>query len=58
MKSFIILRYLYQGYGKSIFSKKVIQEQRRFSSSNIWECLAFLQPMTFLRKMRGISEMR
>ena len=31
----IILRYLFQGYGKSIFSEKGIQERRQCSSSNI-----------------------
>ena len=30
----IILRYLFQGYGKSISSGKVIREQRQCSSSN------------------------
>ena len=31
----IILRYLFQGYGKSISSEKAIREQRQCSSSNI-----------------------
>ena len=53
----IILRYLFQGYGKSISSEKAIREQRQCSSSNIWGHLGFLQPMIFLQKMRGISEM-
>ena len=53
----IILRYSFQGYDKSISSGKAIQEQRQCSSSSIQGHLGSLQPMIFLRKMRGISEM-
>ena len=35
MRLSIILRYSFQGYGKSIFLEKVIQERRQCSSSNI-----------------------
>ena len=57
MKLSIILRYLFQDYGKSIYSEKVIQEQRQCSLLNICGCLDSQRPMTFLQKMRGISEM-
>ena len=57
MKLSIILRYLFQDYGKSISSEKVIQEQRQCSLLNICGCLDSQRPMTFLQKMRGISEM-
>ena len=52
-----IHRKLFQGYGKFISSGKAIREQQQCSSSNIQGHLGFLQPMIFLRKMRGISEM-
>ena len=35
MRLSIILRYSFQGYGKSIFLEKAIQERRQCSSSNI-----------------------
>ena len=38
MKLSIILRYLFQDYGKSISSEKVIQEQRQCSLLNICGC--------------------
>lgn len=50
MKLSIILRYLFQDYGKSISSEKVIQEQRQCSLLNICGCLDSQRPMTFCRK--------
>ena len=55
MGLFIILRYLFQGYGKSIFLEKVIQERRQCSSSNI--CLIPFKAKAWLdlkeRKLNG-----
>ena len=56
-KAFSYKGYLFQDYGKSISSEKVIQEQRQCSLLNICGCLDSQRPMTFLQKMRGISEM-
>lgn len=48
---------LFQDFGKFIFLEKAIQGQQQYFLSNISEHLAFLQPMIFLQKMRGILEM-
>ena len=42
MRFFIILRYLFQGYGKFIFLVKAIQEQRQCFLLSIWGHLVFL----------------
>ena len=56
MRLSTIWQSLFQDFGKSIFSEKAIQGQQQYFLSNISEHLAFLQPMIFLQKMRGILE--
>src|SRR5699024_10913315 len=55
MKLSTTLQCLFPGYGKFIFSLKVIQEQQRYFLSSILEHLVFLQQMIFLPKMPGTS---
>ena len=57
-RSFIILLFLFQDCGRSIFLKREIRELRQYFLSSICECLVLRQLMIFLRRMHGISEMR
>ncbi len=53
----IILRYSFQGYGKSISLGKAIRGQQQYFFIKYLRTPGLLQPMIFLRKMHGISEM-
>ena len=57
IKSFTIWQYFLKFYGRSIYLEKEIQERQPYFLSSIFTHLDLMQPMIYLRKMHGISEM-